>query len=236
MKYMGFYFFFAYFMVLSDKMKIDMHCHSRYSYDGNSNPIDVLNSAKKKGLDGIAITEHNNTDSWADYRIASQRTGIKLIFGQEIKTRQGDILAYFITSPLQKGKDAKTTIEEIHKQGGVAIIAHPFHPFEGFKGNLQEYVEIIDGIEVFNARCPFATANKLAIDFAQKNNLSHIAGSDAHLSYPIGDAFTEVKGAHDLQDFKNAILKKECVAIGKTSNYLYLFGPMIGKIKHLFKK
>ena len=59
-----------------------MHCHSRYSYDGNPDPFDVLNSAKKKGLDGIAITEHNNIDSWADYRVASQKTGMKLIFGQ----------------------------------------------------------------------------------------------------------------------------------------------------------
>jgi len=217
-------------------MKIDMHCHSRCSYYGNPDPFDVLNSAKKKGLDGIAITEHNNIDSWADYRVASQKTGMKLIFGQEIKTKQGDVLAYFITSPLQKGKNAETTIEEIHKQGGLAVIAHPFHPFEGFKGNLQEYVEIIDGIEVFNARCPFATANKKALEFAKKNNLAEIAGSDAHLSLPIGDAFTEIQGAHDLQGFKSGILEKKSLVKGKTSNFIFLLGPFSGKIKHLFNK
>lgn len=217
-------------------MKIDMHCHSKYSYDGNSEPIDVLNSAKKKGLDGIAITEHNNIDSWGEYKIAAQKTGMQIIFGEEVKTKQGDVLAYFIINPIKKGLDAKDTIDLIHQQGGLAVIAHPFHPFEGFKDNLKDYIDMIDGIEVFNARCPFSKANKLAIDFAKKNNLAQIGGSDAHLSFAIGDVFTEITEAKNINEFKNGIVQKRSIINGKTSNYIFLIGPLLGKIKHLFDK
>jgi predicted metal-dependent phosphoesterase TrpH len=216
-------------------MKIDMHTHSFASYDGNAKPIQILQTAKQKGLDGIAITEHNNIKSWNDYRIAGQKLGMHIIFGEEIKTKQGDILAYFITSPIEKGLDAKDTLDLIHKQGGIAVLAHPFHLFEKFKDNPKDYINLIDGVEVFNARCPFRFSNKKARDFANDNNLAHIGGSDAHFCQPIGDGFTEVVGAKTLDEFKNGIIKKESIGVGKTSNYLYLLGPMFGKIKHLFR-
>lgn len=217
-------------------MKIDMHTHSFASYDGNAKPMQILQIAKQKGLDGIAITEHNNIRSWNDYRVSAKNLGIQVIFGEEIKTKQGDILAYFITNPIEKGLDVETTIDLIHKQGGIAVLAHPFHLFEKFKGDVNKIANLIDGVEVFNARCPFKFSNKKARDFANKYNLAQIGGSDAHLHYAIGDGYTEVIGVNNLEDFKNAIIKKESITGGKTSNYLYLFGPMLGKIKHIFKK
>jgi len=45
-------------------LKIDLHIHSQYSTDGLSKPESIVKRAKKKGLDGIAITDHNNTQAW----------------------------------------------------------------------------------------------------------------------------------------------------------------------------
>ena len=65
-----------------------------------------------------------------------------------------------------------------HRQGGVAIIPHPFYKPGGFKDDIKKYN--VDGIEVFNAKRPISGPDKKAFDFARQNNLIMTAGSDCH--------------------------------------------------------
>ena len=46
-------------------MKLDLHTHTSYS-DGELTVKESVEKAKKLGLDGIAITDHDNIDSWKD--------------------------------------------------------------------------------------------------------------------------------------------------------------------------
>ena len=43
-------------------IKLDLHVHSQYSEDGAGSPKDIIKSLKKKGLNGVAITDHNNIE------------------------------------------------------------------------------------------------------------------------------------------------------------------------------
>ncbi|MBS0654507.1 MAG: PHP domain-containing protein, partial [Verrucomicrobia bacterium] len=44
---------------MADKeYRVDLHCHSTYS-DGSLTPQNLLELAKKEGLDAIAITDHD---------------------------------------------------------------------------------------------------------------------------------------------------------------------------------
>ncbi len=211
-------------------MKIDLHCHSYYSRDGISSPKKLIKTALKKGLDGIALTDHDTTKGWPAAIKAAKKLGAVLILGEEIKTKQGDILGIFLRKEINgKGKDAGLVIAEIKKQQGIVVIPHPFHFHEKFRDDLEKYVDLIDGIEVFNARLPFKSADEKALKFARKYNLAITAGSDAHCYKAIGYAYTEAK-AKNLEEFKKAILKKKTKTEGKKAPLFYLIFPLLAKL------
>jgi predicted metal-dependent phosphoesterase TrpH len=41
-------------------MKFDLHIHSKYSYASFSDPLKIVKVTKRKGLDVISITDHDN--------------------------------------------------------------------------------------------------------------------------------------------------------------------------------
>ncbi|MEM5810064.1 MAG: PHP-associated domain-containing protein [Candidatus Aenigmatarchaeota archaeon] len=220
-------------------MKIDLHCHSYYSDDGLSSPRDLIKEALKKGLDGIALTDHETTKGWEEAKKAAKELGAFLILGEEIKVEKnrkkvGDILAFFIKEKI-KSREIFLAIKEIKDQGGLVFVAHPFHFREKFRDNLEEYLGLIDGIEVFNGRSFTNGANEKALFFAKKYNLPMIGGSDAHFKGAVGSVFTEAE-AKNLEEFKRAILERKTEIARKTSSFIYLFAPFLGKIKHLPSK
>ena len=117
-------------------MSIDLHIHSTYS-DGTYSPDTIVKQAYEKGLDLIAITDHNNLESVADLRKASQKYGQLAVMGIEISTvyheEEVHCLGYFnlnedFTSPKfnklngmlrtykeAKGKQLRQMIENIGK-------------------------------------------------------------------------------------------------------------------------
>lgn len=217
-------------------MKIDLHCHSYYSDDGLSSPEKLIKTALEKRLDGIALTDHNTTKGWPEAIEAAKKLNAVLILGQEIKIKKdgkiiGEVLGYFLKEEINpKGKNIEEIIEEIKKQGGIAIIAHPFHFYEGFKDDLSKYKHLIDGIEVFNSRLFFSSGDKKAFEFAKKNNLAMVAGSDAHHYSNVGDAYTFAQ-ASTLEEFKQQILSKKTKIVGKKSPFYSVIFPLIGKLR-----
>jgi len=210
-------------------MKIDLHCHSYYSTDGISSPKKLLETALKKGLDGIALTDHNTIAGWKEaIEIARELNGV-LILGEEIKSREGDILGLFLKKEI-KSRVPIEIIKEIKEQGGIAIISHPFHFHEKFKGDLEQYKNLVDGIEVFNSRGLFLSVNKKALEFAKKYNLAIVAGSDAHYYKNVGDAYTIGENIKNLEEFKEAILKKKIKIEGKRSPLFYLIIPTLARL------
>jgi len=161
-------------------MKCDLHIHSSYSFDSWALPERIVDLAIKKGLQCIAVSDHGSIQGSLEAQdYARQRNKpIIVIVSEEVKSKQGDILALNIKKPIPEKLSAKKTIDLIHKQNGIAVIPHPFGSWCAFKGNLQEFVGLIDGIETLNASVFWG--NKKAWEFAQKNNLAFTAGSDAH--------------------------------------------------------
>jgi predicted metal-dependent phosphoesterase TrpH len=221
-------------------MKIDLHCHSYYSNDGISSPENLIKTALKKGLDGIALTDHDTTKGWKEAIEAAKKLNAVLILGEEIKIKEngktvGEILGYFLKEEIKaKGKSVEEVINEIKKQDGIAIIAHPFHWRKPFR-ELERYKNLADGIEVFNSRSQTKRGNQKSLDFAKKNNLAMTAGSDAHHSSEVGDAYIEAN-VKNLEELREAILKKEIKISGKQSPIFVQIFATLGKIIHLFWK
>lgn len=215
-----------------------MHCHSYYSPDGICSPESLIKIAKKKGLEGIALTDHNSTKGWQRAKKEADKLGLLLIPGEEIKIKEngktiGEILAYFIDKEINpKNKTTKEVIEEIHSQGGLAIIAHPYHWKKPFK-KIEECKNLADGIEVFNARSQSKKGNKKSLELAKNNNLPITAGSDSHTIIEIGNAYIEAD-VQTIEELKEAIKNKKVTIHGKqTSPAIQVFAGL-AKLIHLF--
>ncbi len=135
--------------------------------------------------------------------------------GEEIMTTQGELLAWFIKESVPRGLTPQETIRRLRDQGAVIGVAHPYDRVR--KGawstdQLLEIVELVDTIEVFNARCFFKEDNLRAREFADQHYKPVTAGSDAHLPYEYGRAMMQVSPFADAEGLLDSIMQGEIVA------------------------
>ena len=170
------------------RLKIDMHVHTNYS-DSKGTVEDVIRIAKDRGLNGMAITDHNTLEG-AKVAMAMQNELI-IIPGEEIKTENGEILAFGIKEAVPEDLPIEEAIHSVHLQEGLVFIPHPTIPLFGKLKELDMRRLPIDGLEVFSAISPMAdhyASKNIAI--AERLGLSMIAGSDSHFPETVGDAYT----------------------------------------------
>jgi len=172
-------------------MKYDFHTHSKYSSDGFIEPKNLVKTAMKKKLSGIAVTDHNTIQGGLKAK-EFETENFEVVVGSEIITERGEIIGLFLSEEIHS-KTYLDVIIEIKEQNGVVVLPHPFDDTRGngINPNNQD-AELIDYIEVFNSRCLRAKFNDKALDYAQKNHVKKIAGSDAHFSHEIGSAGVDI--------------------------------------------
>ncbi|MFZ9858498.1 MAG: CehA/McbA family metallohydrolase [Roseiflexaceae bacterium] len=178
--------------------KADLHLHTTYS-DGHSTPAQLVQYVlQHTTLRMIAITDHDQIDGAYEAQKYAEGTGLHVIIGEEISTREGHLLAYFIQDRIRPGMSAHDTITAIHEQGGLAVAAHPYDWMVrslGHFGLLKHAVEHhrfwnFDAIEALNASLRPRYANVRAAQAARTLNLPVIGGSDSHLLDTIGYGYT----------------------------------------------
>jgi hypothetical protein len=178
-------------------MKLDLHLHTSFSFDGLSSPKEIVEAAVSKGLDAICITDHGETRGAEEAIKIVTNKSILIIPGIEIKSREGDILGLNIKKIIPNGLSAKETIDIIIKEGGLPVIAHPFDPIFHFRG-IEKFKDFLKekgvAIEAWNASIFLDSSNKKAIKFAEELNLPVVVGSDSHSVNFIGKAYIEIPG------------------------------------------
>lgn len=183
-------------------VKFDFHIHSSYSLDSLLTPAKIVDISRKKGLDGIAVTDHHTIRGGLESRDLN-RSELIVIVGSEIKTEWGDVVCLFLEREITS-KRFLEVVEQVRKQEGVLILAHPF-----WKHTLsEELLNHVDLIEVFNSRIS-PSRNQKAERLAQKRGLPQVAGSDAHLPWEIGRGVTCFDHSTLPADLKQMILKEK---------------------------
>lgn len=208
-------------------MKVDLHVHTIYSCDSLTTPVDAVRWALRRGLDALAITDHDTIEGALRIR---DLTPIPIIIGEEIRTRQGEIIGLFLEEEIPPNLSASQTIQAIREQNGIVYIPHPVDRVRssaiGFNG-LMDIIGQVDVLEILNARITFAADNRLARDVAQAYRLLTAAGSDAHQTFEIGQAFTEMPAFHDRDSFWAALPHSR--AQGRISSPLVHVGSTCAK-------
>jgi len=172
-------------------MKLDLHLHTRGSWDCLSDPEAVLSRALSLGYGRIAITDHNRL---AVATAMAERHPGRVIPGEEVKTAEGvDVIGLYLTEEIPKGTPARETIERIRAQGGLPYLPHPYAGGKGGGGRLaEELAPLCDIVEGFNARLHAHSLNERALELARRHGKAVGAGSDAHTVGELGNAFVEV--------------------------------------------
>lgn len=200
--------------------KADLHIHSRVS-DGLATIDQILDYVEHHtDFDVIAITDHEDVTGGLRARDAAARRGLRtqVVPGVEITTLSGHLLALFVERAPRSFRGLERTLEDIHSQGGLAVIPHPLswltrslgrRTIDRIVGRAEPGITF-DGIELANP----SPAGRLTGGRAAALNggwgIAPVGGSDAHHLEHLGSAWTEFEGT-------TPEALKEALAAGKVT-------------------
>ncbi|MFP3853550.1 MAG: PHP domain-containing protein [Anaerolineales bacterium] len=190
-------------------LTVELHCHTCYSKDSLLRPGELLRAARLKGLDRVAITDHNTIQGALQ---AAKLEPDRVIVGEEIMTTQGELLAFFLSEGIPAGLEPEEAIGRLRDQGAVISVSHPFDPHRAGAWkptDLETIRSDIDALEVYNARCFTTEPNRQAAAWAKKAGLLGTAGSDAHAASELGRAVMLMPAFQGAKEFKAALAHSE---------------------------
>lgn len=173
--------------------RIDLHVHSKFSGDSNSEPEEIIERAIEIGLDGIAFTEHYSYEVSEPVEALREKYKgeILILRGVEFSTKEGHCLVFGFNTDryLQKYAPALEVLRLVQSAGGVIIPSHPFRGVNSMANEIRNLKGLfaIEGYNGYNMH-PY---NMKAIELAEELGLSFTGGSDAHEPHEVGQCYTE---------------------------------------------
>jgi hypothetical protein len=194
----------------SSLLDLELHCHSRYSPDSLVKLPELIEHARRVGINRLAITDHSEIEGAL---LAKQMAPDLIIVGEEAMTEEGELLCLFISDLIPDGLTLEEAIDRVHEQGGICGPPHPLDPRRSGIGmdNLLQYAPKLDFVEVFNARTRDTIKNDEADYMAQRLELARVAASDAHTLQEVGISRTRIRDYTSPQDFVAALHEGELI-------------------------
>ncbi len=182
--------------------RVELHTHTRYSKDCLVTPETVIATCRRKGIDRLAVTDHNSISG--ALRLKELAPDL-IIVGEEIMTTEGELLAFFMREWVPPGLTPQETLTRLRDQGAFISVSHPFDRLRRGawdEAALLEIIDQVDALEVFNSRCLFNADNAAALALAQQHNKLMTVGSDAHTAREIGRATLEMAPFDSVETFR----------------------------------
>jgi hypothetical protein len=183
---------------------IDTHIHIEGRSSCSILPAQELYGNLSHQLDGICITDHWVLKEYKKLTLSE----FKVFFGVEVRSNEGDILAYGLDMLPSHDLTTEQMIDFIHKHNGVAVAAHPFsNRHLAFHDGVFNYN--FDAIEINGAIGK--GSNELAKQAAISMDLPMTGGSDAHSVDQLNSIATHFDTKiESVRDIVNAIRAKKC--------------------------
>lgn len=174
--------------------KLDLHVHTAISSDAVGSPKEVLEAARKAGLDGFVVTEHHDYDRSEVFLEMAPLYDLVVFAGAEVGTRAGHLLVF--SENIRRWNrfkgylnDPQIVIDEANAAGGAVVAAHPFRMAFGFGGAAVQALRGLAAIEGCNG-ANTDDENRRAVALAKMMALPCTGGSDAHHPREIGRCYT----------------------------------------------
>lgn len=180
-------------------LSIDLHVHTDYSADGRGSIQDYIKAAKKKGLDGFAVCDHNLIKGAVKaVKIAKKFDDFVVIRGIEVSSEKGHILGLGVNELVPKHLSVEETVQKIVDAGGIPVAPHPYRLASGIGPKAVQSTKFA-AVETLNNRS-MHSENLRAGTLAKSQKLPTTGGSDAHQPMEIGGAFTKFQTTSFSQD------------------------------------
>ncbi len=173
-------------------VRYDLHLHTEFSPDCDTALAGIEAHCLSRGLTGLAVTDHDTIEG--ALRLRDQVRELRVIIGEEVTTRDGDVIGLFVRERIAPGMSALETIQAIHAQGGLAYLPHPFDKQRARRtggASLAGIIADVDIVEAFNGKVGRDRYNLLATEFARRHSKIMGGGSDAHSLRAIGTVYNE---------------------------------------------
>lgn len=196
------------------RLRIDLHVHTRHSSDSLISVDDAIRRCNAIGLDGFAVTDHDSVAGLPE--ATEKKSNLIVIPGVEVTARGAHILALDVSEPITAGLPVAETVDRIHDQGAVAVIAHPYSVFKTWVNGREMEEAKFNAVEVANAnQFPYGWMLKRNVALAERLGLPQTGGSDAHISDTVGRAYTVVEAnSRDVDDVVRSIRRGYTEALG----------------------
>jgi predicted metal-dependent phosphoesterase TrpH len=169
------------------------------------------------------VTDQIEVSGALEARALAADYGVKVIVAEEVKTAsQGEVIGLFLEEKIPRGLTLAETVAEIHRQGGLVYVPHPFdrmHAVPDYE-HLLGIVEDVDAIEVYNPRVAIGSFNEEAARFAAKYRIPAGAGSDAHVAQGLGSVRVRMRDFDGPDEFLESL--RDADILTKPSSLLYV--------------
>jgi hypothetical protein len=180
-------------------LRLDLHNHTSFSADGGLTPGELLNAARARGLDCIAVTDHNTVrGALSALNLSESDPSLpRVIPGVEVFTKDGEVIGLYVTEDIPKGTPLKEAVDRIRELGGLVYLPHPYDVFRrgaissSERENAAGYSDVV---EVANGRALGPRAGAKSGGLAARHGKSRGAGSDAHHEREVGRSYVVVNG------------------------------------------
>ena len=193
-------------------LRIDLHVHTRYSRDSVNGFDDINGHCRDLKLDGYAVCDHDSIEGLG--RVES--SGLVVIPGLEVSAKGAHILCLDPVEVVPSGLSLVETVERVHVQGAIAVLAHPYAIPRSFVSFREVERSKFDAIEVANsAQLPFGFVTARNRGLAEKLGLPQTGGSDSHIPETFGRSYTVVEAdSREPDDVIEAIKKGRTSVVG----------------------
>jgi predicted metal-dependent phosphoesterase TrpH len=194
-------------------IRIDFHVHTNRSAEGIHGLAENIACAKRIGLDGIAITDHNKLLTRNMAARLSKIHNFLVIGGIE----GGDLLRHKshhsnahrhwiglnLDDPPSPDDDMHEIVEAIREEAGVSVAPHPYA-----RNGFRNYDELrFDAVEGLNG-----TRKDTQID---AKGLAMVGGTDSHAMYMLGHTWTDVYGSNgSVESVLENVRRGNCIPRG----------------------
>jgi len=175
-------------------VRLDCHLHTAASGDARTTLDELALRVEATQLDVVCITDHHTIE--IAQAALCRDLGVRVIVGEEIRTPSGELIGLFLSERIPYVLPVAEVVRRVKAQGGLVYAPHPFDPDRaGIRPQVLESLvetQVLDIVEVFNAKIANYAYNLAAVECAERFNLPPGVGSDAHDPQGVGAAYIEV--------------------------------------------
>jgi predicted metal-dependent phosphoesterase TrpH len=221
-------------------IRINLHVHTRFSYDGYNSFAAIYRNAKSIGLDAVAITDHDTFEgvlAFQKWLKENKVNDFQIIPAEEITCVDGThIIGLFINQHTPSASPVDV-IKSIKNQNGLVFFPHPMRKDGIFNSEERDSALLAgDFFEIFNAKIDNGFNLEAQQQIKNYPHLTPLAGSDAHYNLDVLKCYCEIPFHESIEQSVRVLAKRKKLRVmGKEKYGSQNYFPVYYKYKEFLR-